>query len=211
MNGNNSTIASEHAHVEFCEIEGAVNKGDCFRRKSLESEGGHTWREYTYRKITPCDACGQVLRGHSRQGVRCRSCKANAHTDCINMVQPALCPSLAPKKGGGIPLLRRQKTQVAADEVPASSEHSEYESNTPREYHDAVSSLPPPFSLPSATRQLSHCRGCFVDERGEPVDFSISLLSLADWIGNLSFFSPPPIPRENVGFPLHAWRVAENC
>ncbi|XP_011864663.1 PREDICTED: uncharacterized protein LOC105560289 isoform X4 [Vollenhovia emeryi] len=92
-------------------------------KKSLESEGGHTWREYTYRKITPCDACGQVLRGHSRQGVRCRGCKANAHTDCINMVQPVLCPSLAPKKGGGIPLLRRQKTQVA-DEVPASSEHN---------------------------------------------------------------------------------------
>ncbi|XP_018313313.1 uncharacterized protein Stacl isoform X2 [Mycetomoellerius zeteki] len=93
-------------------------------KKSLESEGGHTWREYTYRKITPCDACGQVLRGHSRQGVRCRGCKANAHTDCINMVQPVLCPSLAPKKGGGIPLLRRQKTQVTTDEVPASSEHN---------------------------------------------------------------------------------------
>ncbi|XP_020277891.1 uncharacterized protein LOC109851827 isoform X2 [Pseudomyrmex gracilis] len=93
-------------------------------KKSLESEGGHTWREYTYRKITPCDACGQVLRGHSRQGVRCRGCKANAHTDCINMVQPVMCPSLAPKKGGGIPLLRRQKTQVPADEMPASSDHN---------------------------------------------------------------------------------------
>ncbi|XP_011864662.1 PREDICTED: uncharacterized protein LOC105560289 isoform X3 [Vollenhovia emeryi] len=101
----------------------AVSTVVAMSRKSLESEGGHTWREYTYRKITPCDACGQVLRGHSRQGVRCRGCKANAHTDCINMVQPVLCPSLAPKKGGGIPLLRRQKTQVA-DEVPASSEHN---------------------------------------------------------------------------------------
>ncbi|CAK9827102.1 Proto-oncogene vav [Anthophora retusa] len=87
-------------------------------KKSLESEGGHCWREYTYRKITPCDACGQVLRGHSRQGVRCRSCKANAHTDCINLVQPAMCP----KKGGGIPLLRRQKTQAQVDETPA-TEH----------------------------------------------------------------------------------------
>lgn len=94
-------------------------------RKSLESEGGHIWREYTYRKITPCDACGQVLRGHSRQGVRCRNCKANAHTDCINMVQPVMCPSLVPKKSAGIPLLRRQKTQVAADEI-STSEHSEY-------------------------------------------------------------------------------------
>ncbi|EFN66252.1 SH3 and cysteine-rich domain-containing protein 2, partial [Camponotus floridanus] len=98
----------------------AVSTVVAMSRKSLESEGGHTWREYTYRKITPCDACGQVLRGHSRQGVRCRGCKANAHTDCINMVQPVMCPSLAPKKSGGIPLLRRQKTQVSAEETPAS-------------------------------------------------------------------------------------------
>lgn len=89
-------------------------------KKSLESEGGHSWREYTYRKITPCDACGQVLRGHSRQGVRCRGCKANAHTDCINLVQPAMCPSVAPKKSGGIPLLRRQKTQAQVDETATS-------------------------------------------------------------------------------------------
>ncbi|TGZ43158.1 Uncharacterized protein DBV15_09810 [Temnothorax longispinosus] len=120
-----TVVTMSREHADFRETaRNPVNKGDCFRRKSLESEGGHTWREYTYRKITPCDACGQVLRGHSRQGVRCRGCKANAHTDCINMVQPALCPSLAPKKGGGIPLLRRQKTQVPADEVPASSEHN---------------------------------------------------------------------------------------
>ncbi|XP_018313314.1 uncharacterized protein Stacl isoform X3 [Mycetomoellerius zeteki] len=111
----------------------AVSTVVAMSRKSLESEGGHTWREYTYRKITPCDACGQVLRGHSRQGVRCRGCKANAHTDCINMVQPVLCPSLAPKKGGGIPLLRRQKTQVTTDEVPASSEHTPHSPQRRRE------------------------------------------------------------------------------
>lgn len=139
-----------------------MNKEDYFHRKSLESEGGHTWREYTYRKITPCDACGQVLRGHSRQGVRCRGCKANAHTDCINMVQPALCPSLAPKKSGGIPLLRRQKTQVTTDEVPASSEHSEYKLDT----RDSRRVFFPPFSPPSATRQLSHCRGQFYRTKG---------------------------------------------
>ncbi|XP_076652784.1 SH3 and cysteine-rich domain-containing protein isoform X2 [Halictus rubicundus] len=88
-------------------------------KKSLESQGGHIWREYTYRKITPCDACGQVLRGHSRQGVRCHGCKANAHTDCIQQVQPKTCP----KKSGGIPLLRRQKTQTQVDEAPT-AEHN---------------------------------------------------------------------------------------
>ncbi|KAK0167188.1 hypothetical protein PV327_004619 [Microctonus hyperodae] len=92
-------------------------------KKSLESEGGHQWREYTYRKITPCDACGQVLRGHSRQGLRCRGCKVNAHADCINLVQPANCPSLAPKRGGGIPLLRRQRTPAPPVDDLQSTEH----------------------------------------------------------------------------------------
>ncbi|XP_076288868.1 SH3 and cysteine-rich domain-containing protein isoform X3 [Lasioglossum baleicum] len=110
----------------------AVSTVVAMSRKSLESEGGHIWREYTYRKITPCDACGQVLRGHSRQGVRCRGCKANAHTDCIHLVQPAMCPSLAPKKSGGIPLLRRQKTQTQADEAPT-SEHTPHSPQRRRE------------------------------------------------------------------------------
>lgn len=91
----------------------------------MESEGGHQWREHTYRKITPCDACGQVLRGHSRQGLRCRSCKVNAHADCINLVQPVNCPSLAPKRSGGIPLLRRQRTPAPPIEDANSTEHSE--------------------------------------------------------------------------------------
>ncbi|OXU27074.1 hypothetical protein TSAR_014471 [Trichomalopsis sarcophagae] len=96
-----------------------------FRRKNLESEsGGHQWREYTYRKITPCDACGQVLRGHARQGFRCRNCKANAHADCMSSVQPANCPSLLPKRTAGIPLLRRQKsTAPPVDETPSSEQN----------------------------------------------------------------------------------------
>ncbi|XP_051163130.1 uncharacterized protein LOC127282726 isoform X4 [Leptopilina boulardi] len=102
----------------------AVSSVVAMSRKNLESEGGHVWREYTYRKITPCDACGQVLRGHSRQGFRCRGCKANAHADCISSVQPTNCPSLSSKRGGGIPLLRRQKqTAPPTDETP-SSEHN---------------------------------------------------------------------------------------
>ncbi|KAL6430871.1 hypothetical protein ACFW04_006992 [Cataglyphis niger] len=133
----------------------AVSTVVAMSRKSLESEGGHTWREYTYRKITPCDACGQVLRGHSRQGVRCRGCKANAHTDCINMVQPAMCPSLAPKKGGGIPLLRRQKTQVPADEMPASSEHTPH---SPQRRRERLNLRMKSFSLdsPEGTAHVRH-------------------------------------------------------
>lgn len=98
----------------------------CRSRKNLESEsGGHQWREYTYRKITPCDACGQVLRGHARQGFRCRNCKTNAHADCMSSVQPVNCPSLLPKRTAGIPLLRRQKSQAQPVEEAPVSEPSE--------------------------------------------------------------------------------------
>ena len=41
------------------------------------------------------------------------------------MVQPVMCPSLAPKKSGGIPLLRRQKTQTQVDDT-AAAEYSKY-------------------------------------------------------------------------------------
>ncbi|XP_033330296.2 SH3 and cysteine-rich domain-containing protein isoform X4 [Megalopta genalis] len=132
----------------------AVSTVVAMSRKSLESEGGHIWREYTYRKITPCDACGQVLRGHSRQGVRCRGCKANAHTDCIQLVQPAMCPSLAPKKSGGIPLLRRQKTQAQVDETPA----AEHTPHSPQRRRERLNLRMKSFSLdsPEGTAHVRH-------------------------------------------------------
>ncbi|XP_066601677.1 uncharacterized protein Stacl isoform X2 [Prorops nasuta] len=92
-------------------------------KKSLESAGGHSWSEYTYKKITPCDACEQVLRGHSRQGYRCSNCKANAHADCIMLAKPCPQVSVAPRKSGGLPLLRRQKTQQPVEDQPP-TEHN---------------------------------------------------------------------------------------
>lgn len=61
----------------------------------------HTFQEYTYKKITPCDVCSQVLRGHTRQGLKCRVCKLNVHVDCQEKV--GRCQ---PKSR----LLRRQKS-----------------------------------------------------------------------------------------------------
>nr|XP_049703287.1 uncharacterized protein LOC110375307 isoform X5 [Helicoverpa armigera] len=61
----------------------------------------HNFQEYTYKKITPCDVCSQVLRGHTRQGLRCRLCKMNVHTDC--MPQVGRCQTKSR-------LLRRQKS-----------------------------------------------------------------------------------------------------
>ncbi|CAO1427466.1 unnamed protein product [Diamesa serratosioi] len=61
----------------------------------------HNLQEYTYKKITPCDVCSQVLRGHTRQGLRCRICKVNAHADCASQL---------PKCQVKAKLLRRQKS-----------------------------------------------------------------------------------------------------
>ncbi|XP_045493655.1 uncharacterized protein LOC123692876 isoform X4 [Colias croceus] len=61
----------------------------------------HNFQEYTYKKITPCDVCSQVLRGHTRQGLRCRMCKMNVHTDCMPQVGKCQTKSR---------LLRRQKS-----------------------------------------------------------------------------------------------------
>ncbi|KAF2880558.1 hypothetical protein ILUMI_25611, partial [Ignelater luminosus] len=61
----------------------------------------HNFQEYTYKKITPCDVCSQILRGHTRQGLKCRFCKMNVHVDCQDKA-----PKCQPKSG----LLRRQKS-----------------------------------------------------------------------------------------------------
>ncbi|KAJ8666965.1 hypothetical protein QAD02_008627 [Eretmocerus hayati] len=111
----------------------AVSSVVAMSRKNVQQSeaGGHEWVEYTYRKITPCDACGNALRGHALQGLRCNNCKRNAHVDCIDAIQPVNCPSLQPKRGMGIPLLRRQKSSApqpvedaVSTPVPEQTPHS---------------------------------------------------------------------------------------
>ncbi|PSN45512.1 hypothetical protein C0J52_13160 [Blattella germanica] len=75
-------------------------KEGAFQSGNLDATA-HTFQEYTYKKITPCDVCSQVLRGHTRQGLKCRVCKLNVHVDCQEKV--GRCQ---PKSR----LLRRQKS-----------------------------------------------------------------------------------------------------
>ncbi|KAL1116815.1 hypothetical protein AAG570_005285 [Ranatra chinensis] len=67
----------------------------------VASDSAHQFQEYTYKKITPCDVCSQVLRGHTRQGLKCRLCKLNVHIDCQERVGKCQTKSR---------LLRRQKS-----------------------------------------------------------------------------------------------------
>ncbi|XP_030766911.1 uncharacterized protein LOC115890735 isoform X5 [Sitophilus oryzae] len=99
--------------------------GSAATRELLKGDpDAHNFQENTYKKITPCDVCSQVLRGHTRQGLKCRICKMNVHLDCQKDAQK--CQTKAK-------LLRRQKstseieTRVpdinADDENPRRSKH----------------------------------------------------------------------------------------
>lgn len=76
--------------------------GSAATRELLKGDpDAHNFQEYTYKKITPCDICSQVLRGHTRQGLKCRICKMNVHLDCQD--KASKCQTKAR-------LLRRQKS-----------------------------------------------------------------------------------------------------
>ncbi|CAG2168538.1 unnamed protein product, partial [Oppiella nova] len=64
--------------------------------------GQHAFQENTYKKITACDVCREILRGHSRQGLKCKLCKMNVHS--------GQCQENAPKCQPKTRLLRKQKS-----------------------------------------------------------------------------------------------------
>ncbi|VEN64201.1 unnamed protein product, partial [Callosobruchus maculatus] len=82
--------------------EAEKKNGAAATRELLKGDpDAHNFQEYTYKKITPCDVCSQVLRGHTRQGLKCRICKMNVHVDCQE--KASKCQTKAR-------LLRRQKS-----------------------------------------------------------------------------------------------------
>ncbi|XP_043216919.1 uncharacterized protein LOC122379073 isoform X4 [Amphibalanus amphitrite] len=106
--------------------------------------GAHWFQEYTYKKITACDACNQILRGHTRQGLKCRLCKMNVHGDCQTNV-----PRCQPKSR----LLRRQKStseletrfiEGAEDPTGAEATDPVYDLLKQAAAKRKESSLPPP-------------------------------------------------------------------
>ncbi|GLV34333.1 Stac-like [Carabus blaptoides fortunei] len=94
----------------------------------------HNFQEYTYKKITPCDVCSQVLRGHTRQGLKCRVCKLNVHLDCQDKV--GKCQSKSR-------LLRRQKS---TSEIETKVPETTVEEESPEDIY---------FGMPTMNRQLS--------------------------------------------------------
>ncbi|XP_066244798.1 guanine nucleotide exchange factor VAV2 isoform X10 [Euwallacea similis] len=106
----------------------------------------HNFQEYTYKKITPCDICSQILRGHTRQGMKCRICKMNVHHECQKEAQK--CQTKAK-------LLRRQKsTSEIETRVPDISADDENQRRSKQQSSSSAQSSTPPQDTTSMRRRL---------------------------------------------------------
>lgn len=49
----------------------------------------HNFQEYTYKKITPCDVCSQVLRGKKKKHYSPRNVKVNTivKAACVTFIE----------------------------------------------------------------------------------------------------------------------------
>ncbi|KAM6312367.1 LOW QUALITY PROTEIN: SH3 and cysteine-rich domain-containing protein 2 [Podargus strigoides] len=52
----------------------------------------HGFQQYVFKKHCPCELCRQLIAGHSRQGLRCKACKAGVHLWCSQGISHQQCP-----------------------------------------------------------------------------------------------------------------------
>jgi len=64
-------------------------------------ENSHQFQEYTYKNITPCDVCSQIMRGHARQGLKCKLCRMNVHAECQEKVVKCQPKAKLQRRPGG--------------------------------------------------------------------------------------------------------------
>ncbi|XP_004859570.1 SH3 and cysteine-rich domain-containing protein 2 isoform X2 [Heterocephalus glaber] len=52
----------------------------------------HCFQEHVFKRASPCQLCHQLIVGNSKQGLRCKSCKASVHLWCSEGVSRQQCP-----------------------------------------------------------------------------------------------------------------------
>ncbi|XP_050767805.1 SH3 and cysteine-rich domain-containing protein 2 [Gymnogyps californianus] len=76
----------------------------------------HGFQQYVFKKHCPCELCRQLIAGNSRQGLRCKACKAGVHLWCSEGISHQRCPGktatsfrrnfssplLLPEQGGSV-------------------------------------------------------------------------------------------------------------
>ncbi|XP_066950474.1 proto-oncogene vav isoform X11 [Macrobrachium rosenbergii] len=147
-----------------------ANRKNCRDKDSAANfETAHIFQEYTYKKITACDVCHQILRGHSRQGLKCRMCKTNVHAACQDQV--AKCQ---PKSR----LLRRQRS---TSEIEAKQMEAGDDDTTPNiSFSSLIASQPTrrgaELPAPSTTTEIQI-------DKSEEVDLIYQVLKQAGDLG----------------------------
>ncbi|XP_040392758.1 SH3 and cysteine-rich domain-containing protein 2 isoform X1 [Cygnus olor] len=85
----------------------------------------HGFQEHVFKKHCPCRLCRQLIAGNSRQGLRCRSCKAGVHLWCSQEISQQWCPGRAAtsfRRNFSSPLLLQEQTApVPGSCLPAPS------------------------------------------------------------------------------------------
>ncbi|XP_042220761.1 SH3 and cysteine-rich domain-containing protein 3-like isoform X16 [Homarus americanus] len=87
-------------------------------------ESAHIFQEYTYKKLTACDVCHQILRGHSRQGLKCRMCKTNVHTECQDQVGKCQPKSRLLRRQRSTSEIETKQLEGGEEDTPSSPVHN---------------------------------------------------------------------------------------
>ncbi|XP_077482020.1 SH3 and cysteine-rich domain-containing protein 2-like [Stigmatopora argus] len=77
----------------------------------------HSFHEHVFRRPTNCERCKHVIQGHSKQGLRCKSCKMAAHLWCSAELsqQPCNGKTGAFKRNFSSPLLTTESLGVVRE------------------------------------------------------------------------------------------------
>ncbi|XP_066837711.1 SH3 and cysteine-rich domain-containing protein 2 isoform X1 [Anser cygnoides] len=81
----------------------------------------HGFQEHVFKKHCPCRLCRQLIAGNSRQGLRCRSCKAGVHLWCCQEISQQRCPGRAAtsfRRNFSSPLLLQEQTAPVPSSCP---------------------------------------------------------------------------------------------
>ncbi|XP_051496040.1 SH3 and cysteine-rich domain-containing protein 2 [Apus apus] len=81
----------------------------------------HGFQQYVFKKHCPCELCRQLIAGNSRQGLRCKACKAGVHLWCSQGISHQQCPGKSAtvfRRNFSSPLLLPEQGGSAQGEPP---------------------------------------------------------------------------------------------
>uniref|UniRef100_F6UY67 SH3 and cysteine-rich domain-containing protein 2 n=1 Tax=Monodelphis domestica TaxID=13616 RepID=F6UY67_MONDO len=81
----------------------------------------HSFQEHVFKRASPCELCHQVIVGNSKQGLRCKTCKASVHLWCSEEISHQQCPgktSTSFRRNFSSPLLVHEPPSACTRESP---------------------------------------------------------------------------------------------